>query len=80
MGAPEGLQPQREGWDFIEVFQSLSFTGENFNRERTQSPGDASARSSPATASKQEISVPLKLFEMQIHPRNAPLVNFIYVF
>lgn len=54
MGAQERLQPQHEGWDFIEVFQSLPLqVNPNFNRKTIQTPGDACAHSSPATASKQ---------------------------
>lgn len=51
-----------------------------FNRKTSQTPGDARAHSSPATASKRQIFVPLKPFEMQVRPRNAPYVNFIYIF
>lgn len=81
MSAQEGLQPQREGWDFIEVLQSLPLqVNPNFNRKTTQTPGDVCAHSSPATASRQQIFVPLMLLEAQICPRNAPHVNFSYIF
>lgn len=48
----------------------------HLNRRTFQSPGDAVPRHCQQTAHL----VPLKLFEMQIRPRNAPLVHFIYIF